>query len=102
TLRLHEVIEKVKEQETLVLKLRNNSPEIGEISILSPQETKNRFPLLEEKYSSLYISGAARVDGRQLRSALIRVAMKNGAAWLSGAATLAQERNVKKRDEVDG
>src|SRR5699024_2443803 len=77
-LRLHEDIEKLKELETLALKRRNNSPEIGEISILSPQETKNRFPLLEEKYSSLYISGAARDDGRQLRSSLIRGAMKNG------------------------
>src|SRR5699024_11310727 len=84
------------------LKRRNNSPEIGEISILSPQETKNRFPLLEEKYSSLYISGAARVDGRQLRSSLIRGAMKNGAAWLSGEATLEHENNVIKGVEVDG
>src|SRR5699024_5094133 len=101
-LRLHEDIEKLKELETLALKRRNNSPEIGEISILSPQETKNRFPLLEEKYSSLYISGAARVDGRQLRSSLIRGAMKNGAAWLSGEATLEHENNVIKGVEVDG
>src|SRR5699024_6134782 len=61
-----------------------------------------RCRLLEATDSSLYTAGAAGVDGRQLRSCLIRGAMKNGAAWISGEATLEHENNVIKGVEVDG
>lgn len=101
-LRLHEDIEKLKELERLALKRRSDSPEIGEISLLTPSETQARFPLLEEKYASLSISGAARVDGSQLRTALIQGAMHYGAKWINGNAFLHHQQSTVTGVEVNG
>src|SRR5690606_17553791 len=58
---------------------REDAPEIGELTILSDLEAKQKFPLLSEGYQALHVSGAARVDGRELRNALLRAAQRNGA-----------------------
>src|SRR5699024_1301831 len=50
----------------------------------------------------LYISGAARVDGRRFRSSHVAAAEKNRAAWPRGEATLEHEDNGIKGDVVDG
>ncbi|HLQ96899.1 MAG TPA: FAD-dependent oxidoreductase [Pseudogracilibacillus sp.] len=101
-LRLHEDIEKLKELEKLALKRREDSPEIGEVHILTPEETQARFPLLEEKYHSLSISGAARVDGSQLRSSLIQGAIHYGATWINGDAALQHQQSTVTGVEVNG
>ncbi|WP_046214155.1 NAD(P)/FAD-dependent oxidoreductase [Paenibacillus wulumuqiensis] len=67
---------------------RDDAPEIGEITVLDAQETRRRFPLLQEGYQAVYISGAARVDGRALRDALLRSAVRNGATMIHGDAVL--------------
>ncbi|WP_458122367.1 NAD(P)/FAD-dependent oxidoreductase [Paenibacillus sp. Z6-24] len=67
---------------------RDDAPEIGEITVLDAQETHHRFPLLQEGYQAVYISGAARVDGRALRDALLRSAVRNGATIIHGDAVL--------------
>ncbi|MDF2836402.1 MAG: oxidoreductase, partial [Paenibacillus sp.] len=46
------------------------------------------FPPLADGYYALRVGGAARVDGRSLRDALIRSAMKLGAKYLEGDARL--------------
>ncbi|OOC62018.1 NAD(P)/FAD-dependent oxidoreductase [Paenibacillus ihbetae] len=65
-----------------------DAPEIGEITRLDERKTLESFPLLAEGYSSVHISGAARVDGRALRDALLRSAQRNGAVLINGDAQL--------------
>lgn len=73
------------------LKRRVDAPEIGEVIMQDAEQTKAMFPLLSDEYSSVYVSGAARVDGRKLRNALLRGAEKHGAQLLTGDATLLYE-----------
>ncbi|WP_174616018.1 NAD(P)/FAD-dependent oxidoreductase [Virgibacillus ihumii] len=90
-LNLHTDEEKLTAMKEHAMKRREDAPEIGELTILDDKETKKMFPLVSEKYSALHVSGAARVDGRALRSALLRGAEKHGATIIHGDATLFQE-----------
>ncbi|MBK5515615.1 hypothetical protein JFT70_13420 [Bacillus sp. TH11] len=58
---------KLDQMEERAYKRREDAPEIGEITRLSAEETKKLFPALSEEYSSVHISGAARVNGRLLQ-----------------------------------
>ncbi|MEH7237499.1 NAD(P)/FAD-dependent oxidoreductase [Bacillus sp. JJ1562] len=83
---------------------RENAPEIGEITRLNSKETKRLFPSLSEEFSAVHISGAARVNGRELRNALIRAALLHGAREQRGSASLVKEGGkvigVKIENEV--
>ncbi|MFD2444886.1 NAD(P)/FAD-dependent oxidoreductase [Bacillus sp. CGMCC 1.16607] len=81
---------------------REDAPEIGEITILSPKETKELFPPLGEEYGSVFISGGARVNGRALRNALVNAAVKNGAQLLEGDARLVHKNNEIIGVQLDG
>lgn len=70
------------------LKRRVTAPEIGDINRLSPEETRRLFPILAEGYGAVHVSGAARVDGKALRNALLRAAQKHGAVLIEGDASL--------------
>lgn len=72
----------------IAINRRNESPEIGDVLKLNPAETMGKFPFLTDEYFSLYISGAARIDGRLLCQALINGAIKHGATFLHGNARL--------------
>lgn len=67
---------------------RGDAPEIGEIRLLSPKQTKAAFPLVQNGFGAVYVSGGARVDGRSLRKALEAGARKNGASVHKGTAVL--------------
>lgn len=54
------------------------TPEMGEIQRLAAEDTRAKFPLLQEDLESVFISGAARVDGRLLQQALLRAAQQHG------------------------
>ncbi|WP_313893706.1 FAD-binding oxidoreductase [Psychrobacillus sp.] len=73
------------------LEKREDAPEIGDLKILSPKETKELFPLISENFYSLYVEGAARVDGRMMRDALLRGAKQHGAEIFHGDAELSRE-----------
>ncbi|MFC4024686.1 NAD(P)/FAD-dependent oxidoreductase [Oceanobacillus longus] len=73
------------------IKRREDAPEIGEVILQNTEQTKSMFPLLSDEYRSLYVSGAARVDGRKLRNALLSGAKKRGAQIIEGDATLLYE-----------
>lgn len=90
-LSIHEDVEKISRIEERAYLRLADAPEIGEITRLNPSETHDRFPLLAEGYHSVQISGAARVDGRGLRDALIRSALRNGAELVNGDARLQYE-----------
>jgi D-amino-acid dehydrogenase len=70
-------------------------PEIGDMQVLDGAEAQCLFPPLRRQ-PAVYISGAARVDGRLLSAALTRAAVRHGAVvreghaqltWRSGRAT---------------
>lgn len=84
------------------LKRREDAPEIGEITLLNEQQTNECFPLLAEGYRSVHVSGAARVDGRSLRNALLSAAEKHGATMIHGNASLLYEGTTIIGVKVDG
>jgi D-amino-acid dehydrogenase len=55
---------------------------------------------LSEGYHALHVSGAARVDGRELRDALLRAAQRNGAQMIEGDAILEHENHEIKAVSV--
>ncbi|CAM4353079.1 NAD(P)/FAD-dependent oxidoreductase [Paenibacillus typhae] len=87
-LSVHVDTDKLKQQEERARKRLEDAPEIGELNMLTSQETLEQVPLLAEGYHSLQVSGAARVDGRALRDALLRSARHSGARLLNGDASL--------------
>ena len=68
-----------------------DAPEIGEINLLNENEARQLFPMLEEGYGAVYVTGAARVDGRALRNALQRAAMKYSARFVAAEAKLSMK-----------
>ncbi|WP_330949626.1 NAD(P)/FAD-dependent oxidoreductase [Virgibacillus sp. MG-45] len=70
---------------------RQDAPEIGEISFLNEEETRELFPPIAEGYQSIHISGAGSVDGKKLRDALLKGAILHGAKFVEGEATLSLE-----------
>lgn len=92
-IRLHTEIDKLEKLKNLAIERRKTAEQIGEVSILNKEETKKKFPYLNEHYYSLFVEGGARVDGRALREALIRAACKHGATYIKGDAQLIHEKN---------
>ncbi|MBE0339455.1 NAD(P)/FAD-dependent oxidoreductase [Paenibacillus sp. 23TSA30-6] len=90
-LSIHDDLEKIRKMEERAHIRQADAPEIGEITRLNEKETHERFPLLVEGYHSVHISGAARIDGRALRDALLRSAQRNGAILVHGDAALQYE-----------
>lgn len=85
----------LREEKEKLLKLKNiaevrreDAPEIGEVKLLTKEEANSLFPPISDKYEALFVSGAARVDGRALRDALCRAAHKLGAIFIKGEAHL--------------
>ncbi|WP_064094342.1 NAD(P)/FAD-dependent oxidoreductase [Rossellomorea aquimaris] len=90
---LHTDEKKLDKMMERAFKRREDAPEIGSITKLSNEEIREKFPLLSEEYMAVHVSGAARVDGRALKKALIRAAQKHGAAFRTGNAELLVEKN---------
>ncbi|TWT02221.1 FAD-binding oxidoreductase [Planomicrobium sp. CPCC 101079] len=84
---IHEA-SKLDKMEQKAYERLEDAPEMGEIRRLSSEETKHLFPYASDKYGSLYVSGAARVDGRAVRDALIGAAVRLGAKRIHGTAQL--------------
>ncbi|CAH8770921.1 NAD(P)/FAD-dependent oxidoreductase [Paenibacillus dendritiformis] len=90
---IHDDVEKISKMEERAQLRKTDAPEIGDITRLNEQATQELFPLLAEGYHSVHISGAARIDGRALRDALIRSARRNGAILIDGDAALQYQSN---------
>lgn len=93
---LHTDSEKLVKMEERAKQRREDAPEIGGINQLDAKETQALFPPLSESFSSVHVSGAARVNGRLLRLSLISAAQKHGARMITGNAELdSSEGKVK-------
>jgi D-amino-acid dehydrogenase len=64
---------------------------IGEVELVDMQTAKRMFPALSDIPRALHIPGAARLDGRKLRLALLGAAEKHGLTRISGEAELLAE-----------
>ncbi|WP_314208711.1 NAD(P)/FAD-dependent oxidoreductase [Vagococcus salmoninarum] len=56
---------------TIATERKLTAPEIGEIAILTPAEIQAKIPILQPELAGLFVSGGARVDGRQLIETLL-------------------------------
>lgn len=92
-LSIHHDEEKLVKLEERAQQRKADAAEIGEITRLSQSETRELFPLLAEEFHSVLIGGAARVDGRALRDALLRSAQRHGARLVQGSAELQYQGN---------
>ncbi|MBT2571714.1 FAD-dependent oxidoreductase [Planococcus sp. ISL-110] len=93
---------KLDKMEQKAYERRVDAPEMGDIKRLSPDETRALFPFATEEYGSLWVSGAARVDGQAIRDALIFAAVKLGAKCLTGNAKLMIESSQVIGVELEG
>ncbi|RYG72025.1 FAD-binding oxidoreductase [Lentibacillus lipolyticus] len=87
---IHTNQEKLAAMKERALKRCDDAPEIGEITLLDPTETKAMFPHLRDGYGAVHVSGGARVNGRAIRNALVRGAQIHGANKITGEAQLTQ------------
>lgn len=85
---IHTDLEKLEKMKNRALERRESAAEIGEVIKLKATNTSDMFPPLSTEYSSVHVEGAARVDGRALRDALLRGAQKHGAQLIKGNAKL--------------
>jgi D-amino-acid dehydrogenase len=99
---LHLDPEKLEKMAERAIKRREDAPEIGEVTVLSPAETQRLFPPIADEYGSVFVSGGARVNGRSLRNALVSAAVKNGASLLNGDASIIYENNRALGIKLEG
>ncbi|ANB58816.1 3-hydroxyacyl-CoA dehydrogenase, NAD binding domain protein [Anoxybacillus sp. B7M1] len=99
---LHTDKEKLEKMMDRTLQRRQEAPEIGEVTKLSFTQAKQLFPALAEGYEAVYVSGAARVNGKALRDALVRAAQKLGATYIKGNAKIVHQHSHVNGVEVAG
>ncbi len=87
-LRVGEDTQRLQNIAAMLRSMRADRPEIGEIELVGPGEPKRQFPPLAASLSGLWIGGAGRVDGRQIRDSLLAAAASYGATQIIGAALL--------------
>jgi D-amino-acid dehydrogenase len=68
--------------------LANEVKEVGEIRVLDKGGPRELFPYLDSRLAGIYLSGAARLSGESIRTALLGAATQAGARKLSGVAEL--------------
>lgn len=97
SIHLHDLDERLQKKYDHAIKRKEDAPEIGDISLLNERETKNAFPHIRDGYRSVHITGSARVDGRELRDALLRASVKAGVKIVKDEAEL-----IKNGKEIIG
>ncbi|MGN6794798.1 MAG: NAD(P)/FAD-dependent oxidoreductase [Streptosporangiaceae bacterium] len=78
------------------------APEMGEVRVVERAEASELFPPLRPGSAGVFVGGAARVDGRRLRSGLVRAALSKGAVVTAGRAELAVRAGQVAGVDVDG
>ncbi len=84
-----------------LLKMRETDPEIGELKLLNNDETTDLYPFTDFKFHSLFIGGAAQVDGEKLKKSLLNAAAKNNVKIINGSASLHQSLSEKPILEIN-
>jgi D-amino-acid dehydrogenase len=76
------------------------APAAGEVRRLDPRQARELFPPLAPELAAVHVSGAGRVDGRQLRLALLGAAVSRGARLVEGRAALSVTGGLPARVAV--
>lgn len=96
--------EELKRIQERVLQRKQSTPEVGEVSYLEPGEPQKLFPPLDPSYGAIHVTGAARVDGRLLRQALLNAAQKHGTVYIQDEAQLVTDKEkvtgIKTKDRT--
>jgi D-amino-acid dehydrogenase len=71
-----------------------DAPEIGEIRRLDPAQARELFPALAPGLGAVHLAGAGRVDGHQLRRALLLDAERRGAKFVEGEVAFRADGTV--------
>ena len=100
-LSLNEHYEDIDLLKKKLIQLRKNAPEIGSLNELDKETTTKHYPFTDNKYHSLFIEGAAQVDGNKLKMALLNAAKKNGAKLINGYASIYQSYLEKPILEIN-
>ncbi len=90
------------EVERLVEGRRQDAPDAGALSRLSPSDARNLFPPLHPDLAALHIAGGARLDGRGLARALLAGAIAQGAKQSEGFAELVARQGRVRGVSVGG
>lgn len=86
-LALRQTEEKLETLFKLAKERRVEAPNMGVIEKLTEAETKEKFPLVKPGFGSIYVSGAARVNGSLFCQTLLMAAKERGVKILAGKAT---------------
>jgi len=62
--------------------------EVGHVRVLDKGGPRELFPYLDSRLAGVYLTGAARLSGESIRTALLHAATQAGARKLSGKAVL--------------
>jgi D-amino-acid dehydrogenase len=68
--------------------LEDGVKEVGNIRVLDKGGPRELFPYLDSRLAGIYLSGAARLSGESVRTALMGAVSRGGARKLSGLAEL--------------
>ncbi|MEU0850229.1 FAD-dependent oxidoreductase [Streptomyces flaveolus] len=71
------------------------SPSAGEVEMVGARRARELFPPLAHDGPAIHIPGAARLDGRSVRDAMIRAAVRHGARPVEGWATIVADGAVR-------
>ncbi|OOV13037.1 oxidoreductase [Streptomyces avermitilis] len=72
-----------------------NSPMAGEVELVSARRARELFPPLAHDGPAIHIPGTARLDGRSVRDAMRRAAVRRGARVIEGTATIVADGAVR-------
>lgn len=75
-----------------------DAPEMGEVSRLDPAQARELFPALAPGLGAVHLTGAGRVDGHQLRRALLLDAERRGATFVEGEVAFRADGTVASPD----
>lgn len=101
-LALHSDEVKLDKMEDRATKRQEDASEIGRIERLDASETSDLFKPLSNEFSSVFISGAARVNGKEIRDSLISAAKKYGAQFINGSAEIQSDLSQVSGVKVNG
>jgi D-amino-acid dehydrogenase len=82
--------------------LTNGVKEVGEVQVLGQGGPKELFPYLDSRLAGVYLSGAARLSGESVRTALMDAAYAAGMKLLVGDARLEHSGNTVTGIRVHG
>ncbi|WP_028922182.1 NAD(P)/FAD-dependent oxidoreductase [Pseudonocardia acaciae] len=81
------------------------SPMAGEVELIGARRARELFPPLGHDGAAVHIPGAARLDGRLVRDAMLRASVRRGARVVEGTASIVADggvRGVRVGDELVG